>query len=212
MIHEHGSAHVAFTVTGPVQENSYLVWGAEGRGFLIDPGDEAGRLLDWIRGLGVQVEAIVLTHGHFDHVGAVQELREALPAPVLAHTAGLPLYRRAAESAARWQIPLTQPADPDGELTQGQTLTAGDVTLTVRELFGHAPGHVVLVGPGFVIAGDTLFQGSVGRTDLPGGHHATLIAGIRDELLTLPPDTVVYPGHGNPTTIEQERRSNPYLR
>ncbi len=211
MVHEHGAARLDFTVTGPVQENTVLVWGQTGEGFLIDPGDEPERLLVWLREHGVTVRAIVLTHAHFDHVGAVQPLREALGVPVLAHPAGLGLYRQAAASAARWQIPLPQPADPDGDLTQGQVLTAGDLQLTVRELFGHAPGHVVLIGDGFVVAGDTLFQGSVGRTDLPGGDHHALMDGIRRELLTLPGETVVYPGHGDRTTIARERQGNPYL-
>ena len=211
MIYQHGSARVAFIVAGPLEENTYLVWGTSGEGFLIDPGDEPERLLEWVRAQGVTVRAIVLTHGHFDHVGAVEPLRAALQVPVLAHPAGLEIYRRAAESAARWQIPLPQPSDPDEALSQGQTLTAGDLRLTVRELFGHAPGHVVLVGGGFVIAGDTLFAGSVGRSDLPGGSHAELITGIRRELLGLPGDTAVYPGHGGPTIVERERRSNPHL-
>lgn len=212
----HGDLHVAFLSTGPIQENAVLVWGPEGEGFLFDPGDEAERILAWVRGLGVTVRGILLTHAHFDHIGAVQPLREALGVPVHLHPADLPLYRRGAESAARWNLPFVQPSDPDADICQGQTFSAGRLTLTARELPGHAPGHVVFVagsGPEtLVVAGDTLFQGSIGRTDLPGGNHPQLIAGIVREVLSLDDGAAVYPGHGAPTTVGRERAGNPYLR
>jgi glyoxylase-like metal-dependent hydrolase (beta-lactamase superfamily II) len=208
----HGAARVWSLSTGPLQENALLVAGEENEGFLIDPGDEAARLLALVRASGVTVRGILLTHGHFDHIGAVQEIREALGVAVHLHPADLPLYRAGETSAARWNLPFTQPADPDADLVQGQVLTAGDLSLTVRELPGHAPGHVVFVGDGFVIAGDTLFAGGIGRTDLPGGNHPQLLAGLAAELLTLPDDTVVYPGHGGATTVARERQTNPFLR
>lgn len=198
--------------TGPLQENAVLVAGAGNQGFLIDPGDDAARLLELVQGAGVSVQAILLTHAHFDHIGAVQPVREALRVPVFLHPADLPLYRAGAASAARWNLPFVQPGDPEHAITQDQQFTAGDLYLRARELPGHAPGHVVLVGEGFVIAGDTLFQGGIGRTDLPGGNHAQLIAGLQRELLSLPDDVAVYPGHGPRTTVGQERRSNPFLR
>lgn len=209
---DHGTLHVSTLTTGPVQENAALVWGPERLGFLIDPGDEAGRILDWVAGLGVQVQAILLTHAHFDHIGAVQPVREALKVPVYLHPDGLDLYRLGAQSAARWNLPFVQPGVPEHGILAGQTFTAGSLTLTAHDLPGHAPGHVVFVGEGFAAVGDTLFQGSVGRTDLPGGDHEQLITGIRRELLRLPDDTVIYPGHGGPSTVGQERRSNPFLR
>ena len=203
--------------TGPVQENAVLVWGppnSEGQkqGFLIDPGDEAGRILDWVAGLGVQVQAILLTHAHFDHIGAVQPVREALNVPVYLHPDGLELYTLGVQSAARWNLPFVQPDAPEHGIVAGQVFMAGGLTLTARDLPGHAPGHVVFVGEGFVVVGDTLFQGSVGRTDLPGGDHEQLRAGIRRELLSLPGDTAIYPGHGGPSTVGQERDTNPFLR
>ncbi len=197
--------------TGPLQENTVLLRGQGGGGFVVDPGDEPDKLLAEIAAMQLRPRAIVLTHAHFDHVGAVEPLRKALGVPVWLHERDLELYRGAATSAARWNLPFEQPSDPDDFLVQGQVLQAGDLILTVRELPGHAPGHVVLVGDGFVIAGDTLFQGSVGRTDLPGGDHAALIAGIGRELLSLPDGTRVYPGHGPETTVGRERASNPYL-
>ncbi|GGR22611.1 MBL fold metallo-hydrolase [Deinococcus ruber] len=216
-VYAHDDIQVASLTTGPIQENAVLVWGPEQLGFLIDPGDEAERILAWTQQLGVTVQAILLTHAHFDHIGAVQPLREALKVPVYAHPDGDALYRLGAASAARWNLPFVQPDAADQQLTAGQTLTAGSLTLTVRDLPGHAPGHVVFVGHGtdqqsFAVVGDTLFQGSVGRTDLPGGDHALLLRGIERELLSLPDETAVYPGHGGPTTVGRERRSNPFLR
>lgn len=188
-----------------------LLAGEDDQGFLFDPGDDAARILALIQETGVQVRAILLTHAHFDHIGAVQAVREALGVPVYLHPADLPLYRSGAASAARWNLPFTQPEVPEHDITQGQVFTAGTMSVTARELPGHAPGHVVFVAPGVVVAGDTLFQGSIGRTDLPGGNHPQLLAGIRRELLGLPDDTAVYPGHGERTTVGRERQLNPFL-
>ncbi|MFC4638722.1 MBL fold metallo-hydrolase [Deinococcus hohokamensis] len=207
----HGDARVWSTPTGPLQENAVLVAGAEGQGFLIDPGDDPARLLALIDSAGVTVQGILLTHAHFDHIGAVQPLREALGVPVWLHPADRPLYDLGAASAARWNLPFEQPAAPDHDITQDQAFQAGDLVLRARELPGHAPGHVVFVGPGFVVAGDTLFMGGIGRTDLPGGNHPQLLAGIGRELLSLPDDTAVYPGHGPRTLVGHERRTNPFL-
>lgn len=212
----HGPARVWTLPTGPLQENAVLVAGPQQEGFLFDPGDDAARILALVREAGVTVRAILLTHAHFDHIGAVQPVREALGVPVALHPGDLALYRAGAQSAARWNLPFVQPADPEETISQGQVFTAGDLRLTARELPGHAPGHVVFVADlrghsGFVVAGDTLFAGGIGRTDLPGGNHPQLIAGIGRELLSLPDDTTVYPGHGEPTTVGRERRTNPFL-
>ncbi|MDV6373365.1 MBL fold metallo-hydrolase [Deinococcus arenicola] len=213
----HGHVRVWSLPTGPLQENAVLVAGAQGEGFLFDPGDNAERILALVRDSGVTVRGILLTHAHFDHIGAVQPVREALRVPVHLHPADLPIYRLGAASAGRWNLPFIQPEAPDHDITQNQTFTAGDLTLTARELPGHAPGHVVFLAGtggegGVVVAGDTLFQGGIGRTDLPGGSHPELLAGITRELLTLPDSTAVYSGHGGVTTIGAERRTNPFLR
>ncbi|MFT2722002.1 MBL fold metallo-hydrolase [Deinococcus sp. A31D244] len=207
----HGPLRVWSLATGPIQENTVLIAGEQGQGFLIDPGDDAGRIATLIAGSGVTVTGILLTHAHFDHIGAVQPLREQLGVPVWLHPDDRDLYALGAQSAARWNLPFTQPAAPDQDITDGQTFTAGDLTLSAHHLPGHAPGHVVFRAPGVVIAGDTLFQGGIGRTDLPGGNHPQLLSGIRAQLLTLPDDTAVYPGHGPCTTVGHERRSNPFL-
>lgn len=209
---QHGAARVWSLPTGPLQENALLVAGADGQGFLFDPGDDAECILQLVKQAGVSVQAILLTHAHFDHIGAVQPVREALRVPVYLHSADLPLYAAGAASAGRWNLPFIQPEAPEHAISQGQSFTSGDLKLTARELPGHAPGHVVFVGDGFVVSGDTLFAGSIGRTDLPGGNHAQLIEGIGRELLSLPADTWVYPGHGPATTIDREQKTNPFLR
>ena len=208
----HNEVRIWQLPTGPLQENCYLLADSEGNGFLVDPGDDAGRVLALVESVGAKVQAILLTHAHFDHIGAVQPVREALGAPVYLHPADLPIYERGAETARGYGLPFAQPAAPDHDIAQGQTFGAGDVVLAARELPGHAPGHVVFLGDGFVIAGDTLFAGGIGRTDLPGGNHPQLMSGIQGELMTLEDQIAVYSGHGPVTTIGRERQSNPFLR
>ncbi len=209
---EHGPLRVSTFSTGPLQENAVLVWdAASGEGYLIDPGDEAGKLLAWVMDKGVKVRGILLTHAHFDHIGAVQPLREALNVPVWLHERDLPLYRAGQQSAARWNLPFVQPADPEHFITQDQRFSAGKLTLRARELPGHAPGHVVFLGDGLAVVGDTLFQGGIGRTDLPGGNHPQLMQGIVAELLSLPQQTALYPGHGASSSVAAEQASNPFL-
>ncbi|AWN22271.1 hydrolase [Deinococcus irradiatisoli] len=209
---EHGPLRVSTLSTGPLQENAVLVWdAASGEGYLIDPGDEAGKLLGWVMNQGVKVRGILLTHAHFDHIGAVQPLREALNVPVWLHERDLPLYRAGQQSASRWNLPFVQPADPDHFITQDQVFSAGKLRLKARELPGHAPGHVVFVGEGLAVVGDTLFQGGIGRTDLPGGNHPQLMQGIVAELLSLPRSTALYPGHGASSSVAAEQASNPFL-
>lgn len=206
-----GPATVQWFVTGPLQENAYIVHDVAGQGFLIDPGDHAPEILDFIAQKQLALQDILLTHAHFDHIGAVQPIREKLGLKVHLHPDDLQIYANAAQSAARWGMTVQQPEAPDLTLHHGDVMRAGGVKLQVRFVPGHSPGHVVFVGEGYVIAGDTLFKGSIGRTDLPGGNHALLLQKIREELLTLPDDTVVFSGHGAQTTIGMERQQNPHL-
>ncbi|MGK0618852.1 MBL fold metallo-hydrolase [Meiothermus cerbereus] len=194
---------------GPLQENTYLLVGEDGRGAIVDPGDEPERILAEVRGVGLRPQAILLTHAHFDHVGAVAPLVEALGLPVYLHPADLPLYQSAAQSAARWGLHIPQPPEPTLPLAEGQTLDLG-LGLEVLFLPGHAPGHVGFYRPGHLISGDVLFRGGIGRYDLPGSDPQALFVSLQ-KLLKLPPETVVYPGHGPKTTIAEERASNPYL-
>lgn len=202
---------VEWVTVGPFQENSYLVTDpGTGRAVLVDPGDEGARIVRMVEAAGVSVEAIWLTHAHLDHIGAVTAIRERWDVPVLLHAADLPLYRRAAQQAANYGLRMAQPVDPDGALDDGQALQVGGRDFTVRHTPGHAPGHVVFLGGGIMIGGDLLFAGSVGRTDLPFSDPAAMERSLA-LAATLDPATVVYPGHGPPTTIGEELAANPFL-
>ena len=189
---------------------------------MIDPGGDVPAILARLGALGVTVEAILLTHGHLDHAGGVEELREALPArpegspvPVIGpdRRDGF-LLSGIAEQARLFGASGMRDAAPDRYLDQGEVLELAGRRLEVLSVPGHTPGHVAFFdrAAGLLIGGDTLFAGSVGRTDLPGGDGPLLIRSIREKLLPLGDDVVVMPGHGPATRIGDERRSNPFLR
>jgi hydroxyacylglutathione hydrolase len=192
-------------VTGPVQENCYLVRHETGAAVLVDPGEDAADILEMVQKTNSSVKAILLTHAHFDHVGAVQATREALNVEVWLHPEARDQFMQSHLAAARWNIPFTQPAAPDHELPAG-IWQLGELEFEVLFTPGHAPGHVSLYSEagGFVLSGDALFKSGVGRTDLPGSDHETLISSIRTQLFTLPLETVVFSGHGEETTIGKE--------
>jgi glyoxylase-like metal-dependent hydrolase (beta-lactamase superfamily II) len=193
---------------GPLQENCYLLWHGR-RGVIVDPGDEAERILAEVRRIGFMPEAILLTHAHFDHVGAVAPLVETLGLLVYLHPLDLELYRKAPQSAARWGLSLPQPPEPVVGLEEGQTLNFG-FALKVLFVPGHSPGHVAFLGQGHLFGGDVLFRGGIGRYDLPGSNPQDLMKSLK-ALMELPPETVVWPGHGPSTSIGEEAGSNPYL-
>ena len=202
---------VEWVTVGPFQENAYVVADeASNTGVLIDPGDEGGRIIAMVERLGVSIDAVWLTHAHLDHIGAVTDIRRKWRVPVLLHPDDLVIYRRGAQSAARYGLPFDQPADPDGTLAHGQTLSVGRSAFTVHHLPGHAPGHVVFVGDGMMLGGDLLFAGSIGRVDLPLSNPEAMEASLA-KVATFDPDLVVYPGHGPPTTIGDELATNPFL-
>jgi len=197
---------------GPLQTNAYLAWRDPSSAALIDPGYEAERILDWVGENAVTIRAILLTHAHFDHVGALAAVQGELGAPVWLHPLALPVYRRAAESASRWALPITPPPQQGLRWLQEGWLAEGP-GFEVLHLPGHCPGHVAFysAAAGGVFSGDLLFQGAVGRWDIPSADKETLIGSIR-RLALLPEQTVVYPGHGPATTIGAEKAANRYLR
>jgi hydroxyacylglutathione hydrolase len=197
---------------GRFVENCYLVIDDATRDCaIIDPGEEAGLILRRVKAEGVRPVAIWLTHAHLDHVLGVPELKRKTGAPVSLHPGDRLLYDHVADQAVAWGMRADPLPPPDRTLEPGATLSVGGLAFEVRYTPGHSPGGVSLVGHGVVFTGDALFQGSIGRTDLPGGEGETLIRAIERELLTLPDDTIVYSGHGPETTIGHERRHNPFL-
>ncbi len=194
-------------IVGPIESNCYLI-GSEttGEGMIIDPGDEADRILNSVKELGLGIKYIVLTHGHWDHMSALAEVSEATAAEVCVHTdedvsiparspSGTP---GSSSSAAHW-------------LRGGDCLDVGELHFVVIHTPGHTPGGICLLGNGILFSGDTLFNCGVGRTDLPGSSHRQLMDSLNNKLMILPDDTVVYPGHGPDTTIGAERRTNPFI-
>ena len=197
---------------GPFQANAYLAICEEtGRCALVDPGAEAERLLAAAANEGTQIDSILLTHAHIDHIGGVAVVKRETDVPVYLHAADAELYRAAPLQAQGFGLQLEQPPEPDRMLEDGQLLEVGKGKLEVRHTPGHSPGHVCLVGDGFALVGDCVFAGSIGRTDLPGGDYQTLMDSINERLLTLPDDTVLYTGHGPQTTVGWERQANPFL-
>lgn len=201
----------AFTV-GPVQENCYIVRAGSDatRALIIDPGDEPARLLAAIDELGVQIEAILITHCHFDHIGAVAPVAQATGAPVYCPEIERPLLSDVMSFVPPGFGPF-ESYEAEHTLAGGEHLSLAGIELDVIFTPGHSPGHVTYATPGAILSGDVLFQGSVGRVDLPGGDWATLERSIEALLRAHPPETVVYPGHMGVTTLGRERESNPFL-
>ncbi len=200
--------HVETLTVGPLAENAYLVWEGE-RSFLIDPGDEPGKILAAIEAARFQPEAIYLTHAHFDHLGAVAELVRVLGLPVYLHPADLPFYEHADVAAGAWGLSVPVPPPPSGFLKEGDALPLGGQVLFVP---GHSPGHLAFYFPkeGLLFGGDLLFRGAIGRYDLPGSDEKALFASLA-RVTQLPAETRVLPGHGPATTIKTEMATNPFL-
>ena len=201
----------AFTV-GPVQENSYIVRAdaQSKRAVIVDPGEEPERLLAAIEELGVEIEAILITHCHFDHIGAVAPLARATGAPVYCPVIERPVLA----DVMSWVPPGFGPFESweaEHTVAGGEHLNLAGMDFDVLFTPGHSPGHVTYATSDALLSGDVLFQGSVGRVDLPGGDWATLESSIERLLRARPPETVVYPGHMGVTTLGRELSTNPFL-
>ncbi|MCY2968381.1 MAG: MBL fold metallo-hydrolase [Planctomycetota bacterium] len=204
-----GPPRVEILVTQPFQQNTLLVAPADSdRCIVLDPGFGPQKIIAAIEKRGWTPEAILLTHGHIDHIAGVEGLRERWPEiPILIGTGDAPMLTDAKLnlSAPYGMALVSPPAD---------RLLSDHMEFEVRLSPGHSPGHIVYVyhaaEPKFVLGGDVLFQGSIGRTDFPAGSQQVLVDGIRKKLFTLPDATVVFPGHGDPTTVGEERETNPY--
>jgi hydroxyacylglutathione hydrolase len=201
----------AFTV-GPVQENCYIVRANEHatHAVIVDPGDEPQRLLAAIEALGVKIDAILLTHCHFDHIGAVAPVARATGAPVYCPQIERPIL----SDVMSWVPPGFGPFESyeaEHTLAGGEQLNLAGLDIAVIFTPGHSPGHLTYAMPGALLSGDVLFQGSVGRVDLPGGDWPTLERSIETLLGSYPEDTFVYPGHMGVTTLGRERDTNPFL-
>lgn len=200
-------------VVGPLQCNCYIVGDPETKDALvIDPGDQAEDILAAIKRHGLNLKAAIATHAHFDHVLAAEAIREATGVPFFLHAGDMPILEAMQERGMRFLgIELPPPPEVDRHYTDGDEISAGSMKLEVIHTPGHSPGSVSLLAPDEVLfSGDTLFAGSIGRTDLPGGSHEQELNSITGRLFPLG-DLPVLPGHGPPTSIEREKISNPFV-
>ncbi|MDX5593939.1 MBL fold metallo-hydrolase [Pseudovibrio sp. SPO723] len=197
------------------QQNCSILWNTRTKkATVIDPGGDVDQILSAVERLGAAIDRIVLTHGHLDHIGGAAELAKKSGVQVEGpHLDDKSLIDGVADQARQFGLPDVAPVTPDRWLTEGDTVELGGVTFDVLHCPGHSPGHVVFVNKDlrFAISGDVLFAGSIGRTDLPGGDHATLIKSIKEKLLPLGDDITFLPGHGGASTFGNERQSNPFL-
>jgi glyoxylase-like metal-dependent hydrolase (beta-lactamase superfamily II) len=206
---------LSFTL-GLASTNVYLVADTEtDDAVVIDPAWSGGRIREAAENRGWQIKALWLTHAHFDHFGGAAGVVDGFdpPPPVALHDADLPLWE-AKGGASLFGVDLSDPGPkPSIHLTDGQILPLGGYQFEVRHAPGHTPGHVLFycAGENLLFSGDVIFRRSIGRADLPGGDHATLIDSIRQQVLTLPDETRILSGHGPETTVGEERRENPFL-
>jgi hydroxyacylglutathione hydrolase len=199
-------------VLGLFQTNCYIVGSESSKaGMVIDPAARANKILESIKDLGLDIKIIVLTHGHLDHVEALAEVKEATGAKVAIHTDDAYFLQKRPLNTS-FGFPYPDTSSPDRLLKDGDSLDVDDLRFLVLHTPGHSPGGICLLGQGVVFSGDTLFNYGIGRTDFPGCSYDQIMNSIYTKLMTLPDDTVVYPGHGPETTIGAERRGNPFLR
>lgn len=199
----------------PFEQNcSLLHCESSGQAVLVDPGGDPERILSVVSDVGATLQKILVTHGHFDHVGAVGRMARELGVPIEGpHRDDLFLLESLAQWCSQFGFPAPEDFLPDRWLQQGDLVTFGDQTLEVRHCPGHTPGHVIFFHPQdrIAVVGDVIFKGSIGRTDFPRGDHQTLLESIRGQIWALGDDVTLLPGHGPTTTVAEERAHNPFL-
>ena len=206
---------VKMLVVGPFATNCYIVGSSSTKqGMIIDPGAEAETILGTVQQMGLSISLIVITHAHMDHVGALRAVQEKTNAQFAVHEAekGFVFSAPMRMLTSVGLTPFKSPPKPDRLLKDGDHIDIGDLHFEVLYTPGHSSGGISLAGHGVVFSGDTLFNFGIGRTDFPGCSHERLMKSIREKLMVLPDETIVYPGHGPTTTIGNEREWNPFLR
>ncbi|HZX10350.1 MAG TPA: MBL fold metallo-hydrolase [Acidobacteriota bacterium] len=203
---------VKWIVVGALETNCYLVYSEDtNECIIVDPGADPDKIVQEVRSNHLNPTAIVNTHGHVDHVGANKPIKDEFDIPLYIHKEDLKLLKSALQSGFGLMIGAKKSPTPDGFIKEGDVLELGESHLKVLHTPGHSPGSISLLGDGFILSGDVLFRGGVGRTDLPGGSWRKLQESIQKRIFTLPPDTLVLPGHGPSTKVSFEKNSNPYL-
>lgn len=199
-------------VVGPIEENCYVLKDeATGEGIIIDAGDDGQEILAYVREKGIDVKLLVNTHGHWDHIGAVDELREALQVPLAIHVEDAPMLTADEAAMSMYSAFAGRKKPAEILLKDGDVVNFGKSSLKVMHTPGHTRGGICLYGGGCLFSGDTLFASSVGRTDLPGGSYEEIIHSVNVVLAVVPDDVRVYPGHGPATSMGRERRCNQYM-
>lgn len=197
---------------GPLMVNAYIVEDPPSKkAVVVDPGDDGEAILSEIGARGLAVEKILLTHGHFDHVGAVRLLRAKTGAPVHLHADDAGRMATARRQGLMFGLSVEDPPPADVLVGEGDRIAFAGGEFLVAHTPGHTPGCVSYLRGGMAFVGDLVFAGSIGRTDLPGGSHERLLRSVREKIFVLPDDTVIFPGHGPSTTVGREKRSNPFF-
>jgi glyoxylase-like metal-dependent hydrolase (beta-lactamase superfamily II) len=199
-------------VVGPIQANCYVL-GCERtkETAVIDPGGDVDKILMTLTKDMLRCVYIINTHGHFDHTGDNKRLKEVTGAKLVIHRADAPMILHQGSNGSMWGMEVEDSPPPDSYVEERDVITFGDISLQVLHTPGHSPGGISLLSDKMVFVGDTLFAGSIGRTDLPGGDYETLIRSVKEKIFPLGDDVVIYPGHGPKTTVGRERRSNPFF-